>query len=399
MDRATRQALRSFPSAMWIVAGGNFVNRFGGFVVPMLALHLTRLGCTETQAGSVLGVYGVGKLFASIAGGTWTDRFGHRTVIACSMFGSAAVTLGMATLVDYHAILGATLVLGFVSELFRPATSALIADLAAPENRITAFALNRLAINAGFAFGPALGGLIAEHSFVWVFVGNAIADLTYGLIAWFGVPAHPRLAGGSAADAPPPSWAEVLRDRRLLLYLGAVFPITFVFMQSVSSYALYTQSVGLSSREYGLLLSVNGALIVCGELSLTGVTRRFRPDRVLMLGYLLLGGGFALSGLLHSFWMLAGSAVIWTLGEMISAPPQGAVLANLAPDRLRGRYMGAYSLMWSAGVIVGPWLGTVLYAWRPAVLWWTCAGVGVASAWLVRLALRVPAQSPAKTPV
>jgi MFS family permease len=155
----------------------------------------------------------------------------------------------------------------------------------------------------------------------------------------------------------------------------------------------------LSARDYGLLLSVNGVLIVCGELSLTGLTRRFAPDRVLMLGYVLLGGGFALSGLFHSFGPLAALAIVWTLGEMTSAPAQGAVLANLAPDRLRGRYMGAYSLMWSAGVIVGPWLGTVLYAWHPAVLWWTCAGVGVVSAWLVRLALRAPAQSPVTAPI
>jgi MFS family permease len=394
MDRTTRAALRSFPRAMWIIAAGNFIHRFGGFVIPMLALYLTKLGQSEGRIGLVLGAYGVGKLVSAVAGGSATDAFGHRAVIAASMFSSAVVMLVMSQLESFAALFAATAVLGFCSELFRPATSALIAELASPENRITAFALNRLAINAGFAFGPALAGLLAERSFFWIFAGNAAAAIAYGAIVCVSLPA--RIGATSTVPTPDVSdatgraegWSAVLRDRRLLLFLVAILPVAMIYMQPSGSLALYVHDIGISAADYGLLLSLNGVLIVVGELSLTGVTRRMRSDVVLVVGYLLLGGGFAATGLCTGFWPLALTVFVWTLGEMVSAPAQGAVLANQAPDHLRGRYMGAYSLMWSIAAIAGPSLGTFAYAHGRCPLWWGSLAAGVASAALVWLALR-----------
>ena len=388
VDQATRQALRSFPRAMWVLAAGNFVNRFGGFVIPLLALHLAHLGLTAERIGLVLGAYGIGRLGSSLLGGVWTDRHGHRFVIAVSMFSSAAGMLVLGWLTNYTAILVMVLLQGFASELFRPASAALIAELAPAEHRLTAFALNRLAVNAGFALGPAVGGILAHSSFHWVFIGNALADLVYGVLAWRGLPARFRTLGTETGETG--SWSVILADRRLLLYLAAIFPMTFIFMQGVSSFPLYTADLGFSPRDFGLLLGINGVLIVTCELTLTGLTRRFAPATVLMLGYTLLGVGYACTGLAHHFATLAVTVVIWTCGEMISAPTQNAVLANMAPPHLRGRYMAAATLMWSLASIVGPSLGSFLYGWSPTFLWWFAAAMGLASAAAVRISLRRP---------
>jgi MFS family permease len=371
---------------MWVLAAGNFVNRFGGFVVPLLALHLTHLGFSAERIGIVLGAYGIGRLVASVLGGNWTDRYGHRFVIALSMFSSAAGMLVLGWLTDYHAILAMVLFQGLASELFRPASSALIAELSPPDHRLVAFALNRLAINAGFALGPAVGGILANLSFHWIFVGNAVADLIYGFLAWRGLPAQSRSLNGAEAEAG--RWSVVLADRRLLLFLASIFPMTFIFMQGSSSFALYTADLGFSPRDFGLLLGVNGILIVTCELTLTGFTRRFSPVNVLMLGYTLLGVGYALTGFAHHFATLAVTVVIWTCGEMISAPTQSAVLADMAPPNLRGRYMAAATLMWSLATIVGPSLGSFLYGWSPTCLWFFAAASGIASAAAVRIALK-----------
>lgn len=370
---------------MWVVAVGNFVNRFGGFVVPLLALHLAHLGFSAERIGIVLGAYGIGRLGSSVLGGVWTDRHGHRFVITVSMFSSAAGMLVLGWLTDYTAILAMVLFQGFASELFRPASSALIAELAPPEHRLTAFALNRLAVNAGFALGPAVGGILAHLSFHWIFLGNALADLIYGVLAWRGLPARVQLTG--TEPAAEGSWSAVLADRRLLLFLASIFPMTFIFMQGGSSFALYTTDLGFSPRDFGLLLGVNGILIVTCELTLTGLTRRFSPVNVLMLGYTLLGVGYACTGLAHHFATLALTVVVWTCGEMISAPTQSAVLANMAPPHLRGRYMAAATLMWSLATIVGPSLGSFLYGWSPTFLWCFAAAMGLASAASVRWSL------------
>lgn len=405
MDLATRQALRSFPPAMWVLTAGNFVNRFGGFVVPMLALHLTNLGYSAGQVSWVLGAYGAGRICSAFPVSGWIERYGHRNVIVAATMSTAAMMLVLSQLTSYPAILAATLALGFTADLFRPATSALIAEFAAPKDRVTAFALNRLAINAGFAFGPALGGWIAHHSFFWVFAGNAITEVIYGFIAWRGLPARIELHAHAGPKSENP-WSEVLADRKLLWFLAAIFPTTFIYMQGNASLPLYTHSLGIDERGFGLLCSINGIMIVVGELTLTGFTRRFSPLPVLMLGYLLLGVGYACTGFAHAWWPLAFTVMLWTLGEMLSAPLQSSVLANMAPNHLRARYMAASSFLWSAATIVGPFLGVQLYNWSPRALWWYSAAVGVASAAMIVVALRkqpaaaaagLPASAPAGT--
>lgn len=67
---------------------------------------------------------------------------------------------------DYSA---ARLPAGLATETYRPASSALLTDLVDPKDRVTAFAGYRIAINAGFAFGPAVAGWLAEHCSVEIF--------------------------------------------------------------------------------------------------------------------------------------------------------------------------------------------------------------------------------------
>ena len=113
---------------------------------------------------------------------------------------------------------------------------------------------------------------------------------------------------------------------------------------------------------------------------------RVRPAlhlAVIALGWLLTGVGFALTGFAETAIAFALTVAIWTLGEIVSSPVEGAYVADLAPERLRGRYMGAWSFAWGIGLVAGPLLGTALYAWRPGALWLTCLVLGVVGACLV----------------
>src|SRR5436853_208305 len=94
---------------------------------------------------------------------------------------------------------------GLTGELYRPASSALLADLVPAGRRVTAFAAYRMALNAGFAFGPATAGLLAKKSFLWLFVGDAASSILFGLVAWFALPAGLR---GTRAQS---SWRETFQ--------------------------------------------------------------------------------------------------------------------------------------------------------------------------------------------
>ena len=375
--------LRSLPRPLWMLFAGTFVNKFGSFVMPFLVLHLTKQGHSPAKAGLAVGAYGVGHFAASLVGGWLADRIGRRNTIAISMFAGAAAMLALSRAADFAAITGLTALLGMASELYRPACSALVTDLAPPEKRVTAFAVYRLAINAGFACGPATAGFLAEKSFFWLFVGDAVTSALFGVIALISLP-H-----GERQRADEGDWRAdlklVTRDREFLCFLLAVAPITFVFFQMTASLPLHVRDAGLSSVAYGALISLNGLIVVVCELPLTSFTQRLPARPVMALGYLLTGLGYALTAFAHDAWALAGTVLVWTFGEMLASPVSSAYVAGLAPLHMRGRYMGMVSVVWACGLIAGPTWGTALYALDPAQLWMLCAALGVVSAVLVAL--------------
>src|SRR5688572_20781535 len=156
------QNLRALPKPVWILFGGTFINRFGTFVMPFLAIYMTREGFTPAQAGLAVSCYGGGHIFASMIGGHLADRIGRRHTIALSMFCSAGAMLALSQARSLHAILILSFVVGLVGEIYRPAAAALLGDLVLPHQRIAAFGMYRFAINLGFAVGPATAGFLAN---------------------------------------------------------------------------------------------------------------------------------------------------------------------------------------------------------------------------------------------
>jgi MFS family permease len=376
-----RDNLRAMPPSAWILFGGTFINRFGNFVVPFLILYLTRIGYSITQAGLAVGAYGIGHLIASSAGGHLADRIGRRNTIVLSMFGSAAAMLALSQARGYAAIIVLTCITGSLSELYRPASYALVGDVVAEEHRVVAFGLYRFAVNLGFAAGPATAGFLADHSFTLLFIGDAATSIVYGLIALFALPHGLRTY--VKTDRTGEALRVAARDRRFLIFMLATLCITIVDFQMGSTFALHVKSLGLPSRAYGMLISMNGLLIVFFELGITQWTRRFSPRPMIALGYLLAGLGFALTGLARTVPALAATVVIWTLGEMISSPVASSYAVHLAPERYRGRYLGLLMMMWSLGMVIGPPAGTSLFERNPAVVWAACGALGIAAATLI----------------
>jgi MFS family permease len=253
----------------------------------------------------------------------------------------------------------------------------------------------RFAINLGFAIGPATAGFLAEHSFLYVFLGDALTSFGYGLVALIALPHGVR---SSAKDEKPEEgFRAATRDRAFMFFLAATLCLTWVEFQVHSTLPLHLTAMGYSPRTYGMLLSINGVMIVLFELLLTSWTQKFPPRPMIALGYGLTGIGFALTGIAAGLPMLVVTAVIWTLGEMLYAPVTGAFVAGLAPERLRGRYMGLWHSSWSVGMLLGPMMGTWLYARSPNALWTACTVMGVAAALLalVKPAVRTQAVRPA----
>jgi MFS family permease len=374
-------SLRTLPRPAWVLFFGMFLNKFGAFVVPFLALYLTSRGHTVGEASLAIAAYGVGNLLAAFVGGHLADKLGRRNTIVLSMFSGAVMMMLLSQARSLPVIIVLTALTGLTSECYRPASSALLTDLVPSGQRVTAFAALRMAFNAGFAFGPAMAGFLAVLGYFWLFAGDAATSVLFGLVALFALPR------GTHDPQNNASWSEALRvlrhDRKLHQVLLANFAIGLVFFQAASTFGLYVTQLGFSAATYGAVISLNGALVVFFELPLTAFSRRFPIRRVMAAGYLVCGIGFALNAFAHTIPALVVCMTIFTLGEMLTMPMASAYLADLAPAQMRGRYLGVSGLTWSLGLIVGPAAGMKLFAFSPAAYWLTCAALGAFAAFVI----------------
>jgi MFS family permease len=346
-----------------------------------LVLYVKHLGYSTAAAGLAASVYGAGSIVSALFGGWFADRLGRRSSLALSMFSSAAAMLALSQARPLVAILAFSAIVGFTTELYRPASAALLADLVTPEQRVAAFGLLRFAINLGYAAGPVVAGLLAQRSFLLLFLGDAATSVAFGVLALVALPQGLRVE--AHLEVRGETVRAIAHDRRFLLFLGASVLGSFVYFQAQTTFALQVVAYGHSSVIYGALLAVNGVAIVLLELPLISVTQRLPRANVLTAGLLLEGVGFGLIPLSGATAWLAFTVIVWTFGEMVFSPVASAYVADLSPVRLRGRYSGAWGFTWGIGLVLAPSLGALIYSTRHTLLWLVCLGCGLVAATLV----------------
>jgi MFS family permease len=391
----------ALPRAAWVICGGMFLIKLGNFLNVFLVLYLTASGYGPALAGLALGAVGIGNFLGNVVGGAVADRVGRRATIVVSMFGYGLSVAFVPFTGNIWLIMGMVSVVGFFAQLYRPAAGAMLVDVLPADQRVLGFAVLRLAINVGMAIGPAVGGLVSEYSYTWIFIGEAVASLTFGVLALVALTETRPVEADASEDAgatqpdaararPANGYRAVARDRPYLFFLAAMVAATFVYSQAVVTLPLHVTDAGFSNAFYGLLLSVNALVIVFLELPLTRFTERRAPLRVIAFGLVVLGVGFGLTGLSHTEALLLGTVLLWTVAEMIYTPVAAAYPGQVAPAQLRGRYQGAEALAHTLGQVLGPVVGGTLYGLSSGLHWTVCAVVGAAGAGLVLLA-RPPA--------
>ncbi|HEX4620740.1 MAG TPA: MFS transporter, partial [Myxococcaceae bacterium] len=237
-----------------------------------------------------------------------------------------------------------------------------------------AYGLMYWAVNVGFSIGPVVAGLLASASYFALFAVDAATSLAFAVIVWTAVrETRPALPEHVARPSPLAPFA----DSAFMAFVGVTFLTGVIFFQHLVALPLDMRAHGLSARDFGLLIAINGVLIVLFQPFAATVLERYRRSRVLAVSAVLIGVGFGATAWAHDAAGYAGSIALWTVGEIAMAGLGPAVVADLAPLPLRGTYQGVYQMAWGAAFFVGPALGsTVLQARGPFGLWGGCAALG-----------------------
>lgn len=397
--------LGGLPSLYWYVWGGTLINRLGSFVVPFLALYLTdRMGLSIVRAGQIAALYGLGSLLAGLAGGVLADRLGRRPTLIVGLVTGAISMAGLGLAQSLLAAAVWTFCVGFFTDLSRPAVSAIIADVVPVQDRTRAYGLLHWAINIGFSLAPLIAGVVSEWNFLALFLGDAATTLLYAALIFFKVP-ETRPTTREQRPSFLRTLATPATDGNFMAYAVLVFLLGLVFFQFEASLPIDMRDAGASKRVYGAFIAINGILIALVQPFAARWISRRRRAHVLVLAALTTGVGFslpafadvapvhavsqALSTLLGAVGLEVAPAiavyaigiVVWTMGEILNAPVQPSIAADLAPTHLRASYQGAMQVCWGLSFFLAPALGTwVMARYGSRTLWIGCLALSLAVA-------------------
>ncbi|HUX13314.1 MAG TPA: MFS transporter [Spirochaetia bacterium] len=371
----------------WLLWVGTLVNRLGGFLAPFLSLYLTgERKIPIARAAFVVSLFGAGSFVGRIAGGELSDRVGRRPVLLLSFFATPAIVVAVGLVRPLSLLAAGTFLLGFFTDLYRPAVSAAIADIVPADKRIRAFGYLYWAVNLGAAIAPAVGGFMARENYFLLFAGDAVTTLLFGFIILFRFhETQPQSIRAEAAAkrivAPRHRLTLLARDPALLLFAGLTFLFGLVYAQSGSTLPIAMGIHGVGPAGYGIVISLNGLLIVFLGISASRRAERWPRFPSIAVANVLLGAGFGLTMFAHALPLYALSVVIWTVGEIVNASVAPAVVADLATPDVQGLYQGIYGSAWGLAFFAGPALGGwVLSEFGGPVLWAGCLVIGIGAA-------------------
>ena len=400
---ALRRLDPQLPRDVWLLQLGGVANSFGnGIVLPFLVIYLHDVrGFGLGTAGLVVGVSAAAQLVRR--GLRWAADRSHRPPPhPRGRPRDPGVGFGMLPLVRHPWQAFALLAIeGAGSAGFWPSQSTLVARLTPAARRHAAFAQQRVTMNLGIGLGGIAGGFIAHvrspGTFTTLFLVDAVTFLGYVAVAF--IVDDPGVAPSEEPRAPA-SYAAVLRDRTFL----GLWTLNFLFV--AAGYSLFnllpqfTRDHGhISEREIGLVFAVNTGVIVLAQLPLSHWIEGKRRMRALALmpllwafAWLVVDGAGAWLQASWAFLAFAVAAGILGLGECFHGPAHQALVADIGPEHLRGRYFAIHSLSWGLAGTVGPAAGGFILAAAPFALWPIAAGVCLlASAGALAMERYIPA--------
>jgi MFS family permease len=360
-----RRTIGDFPAQFWILFLGTLISSTGGFLVwPFLTLYLRQsMRVSMTTIGLLFTLTSPINLFSQVVGGSLADRWGRRIMMAISLLASGLVMFGFGLVESLTSLIPLLVLHGIFSPLFRPASDAMVADIIEPGKRGQAYGLLRVVMNVGAAIGPSLGGFIASRSYFILFLCGALANVLYFLIVVSFIretkPQSSTTLGEKTGQARE-GWNVVLRDIPFVAFCLINMLTCIVYSQMNTTLPVYLkEDFGVGEAQYGQLMTLNAIMVVILQFPITRITDRYKRVQMQMmaLGAFLYALGFGAKGFVGTLPLFAFSVVIWTLGEMIIAPVSTVLVADMASETVRGRYMGALGLIWGVGYGLGPTLG------------------------------------------
>jgi len=313
---------------------------------PLLTLFLsTKLGLNQQDVGLLMGIAVFLATLLGLYGGYIIDRLEKRKLLILAML-SSSIGFTLLTFAQNVYLTTLTLVITeTASALFLIGSKAIISENLPIGQRAKVFSLRYTLTNIGYATGPMLGVLIAGQLPLAPFlIASAIA---FGsLFLMIGIP--PTVADG---DNQPRSFLDTLAtlksDRTLILFTGGSLLSTIVhgrYTLYLSQFLLVTHTSEQALKILSAVLACNAITVILMQYQIGRFLKREQLPYWICLGTALFAIGLFGFSFAQTTLAWCAAMFVFTLGEMIIYPAEYLFVDTIAPDHLRGSYLGAQNL-------------------------------------------------------
>jgi predicted MFS family arabinose efflux permease len=371
-----RNAYLGLSGATWWLALVMFVNRAGTMVLPFMTVYLREeMHFSIAQAGWEIAFFGTGAILGNFIGGRLTDKIGFYQVQFWSLFFNGILFIALGQMQTFWRIAACMFVIGAVGEAFRPANAAAIAHYSSPENRTRSYSLNRLAINLGFSIGPAIGGLLAYRYLFWA---DGLTCVVAAILLRMALPPIVTIEGKQNVKTNKVD-SSVWKDRVYLKFTFFIFLSALCFLQMFSLLPIfYKEQLKFTQSEVGLVLALNGLIIVVIEMVLVFKLEGKRsPVQYISSGAFFIGLSYLMLNLPLTGLVVALIAMVTiTVGEMLMFPFINAFWVGRSNERNRGQYASLFSMSFAFAHVLAPTFGSQVVQYSSYhVLWYIVFGL------------------------
>ncbi|NEO27594.1 MAG: MFS transporter [Kamptonema sp. SIO4C4] len=358
---------------VWILAAGRLLSQIGtGFTLFYAPIFfVNQVGFSATSVGIALGSQSVSGVLGRFFGGTFVDspQWGRRKTLLLSAAISALADVFLAATYNYSTLLIGNLLMGLGIGFYWPATEAAVADLTTKEQRNEAYAITRLADTVGLGLGTVIGGALITFAgnYRLLFILDGISFVVFFGIIYFAIQETYNFA--AASETLTQGWQKAFRDRALMVYVVVNILFTTYISQTQSTLPLYfsnfastPDSEGFAPQTISILIAFHIVFAALCQLPMARFLNRFSRPHALVFSQLLWGVGFLGIGLTGQ--MTTGTIIIaiaglifLSLGMIAYTPSASSLVADLAPESLRGIYLSINSQCWAVGYFIGPMFG------------------------------------------
>lgn len=378
--------LKAYPTMMWLLSIGTVINLTGmSFLWPLNTIYIHQfLGKSLAVAGLVLLVQQAAAMIGNLAGGVMFDKLGGRKTVITGISVACLTVFSLGWVQSFSVYTMLMGLLGFCFGMIMPTMNALAGSIWREGGRK---AINMIYVsqNLGVALGSAIGGFVAHYSFKWVFFGNALTYIAFLSIfisvfkehrmkPSMNISGKSNLLDAKPLDAELPSSLIQSSTVSKWLPLGLLsfgFIISWIaYVQWQTSIAVHLTALGFSLAAYSSLWTINGAMIVLGQPLTAWFIAKFarRLKSQIIYGVLIYALALFIVSQATSYYSFVIAMMITTFGEMLAWPGVPALAAEMAEKGREGRYQGIISSAATAGRMIGPLFGGLLFE-RFAASW------------------------------